>query len=78
MFISTGSATAGLPGIGSHTDKQSATITLTAASLDGTVAEGIKAANHSIQTVFNLCFNESYCIDFIITGNIIMSVAATV
>ena len=77
MFISTGSATVGLPGIGSPTDKQSAIITLTAACLDGTVAEGIKAANHSIQTIFNLCFNESCCIDFIITGNI-MSVAATV
>ena len=48
VTISTGSATAGLPGIGSPTDKQSATITLAAASLDGTVAEGIKAANHSI------------------------------
>ena len=48
MFIFTGSATIELPGIGSPTDKQSATIPLAAACLDGTVAEGIKAANHSI------------------------------
>ena len=72
MYIFTGSATVESPGIGSPTDKQSATITLTAAGLDWTVAEGIKAANHSIQTVFNLCFNESCCIDFIIIGNIII------
>ena len=49
MFISAESATVGLPGIGSPTDKQKATITLTAAAGgDQTVAEGIKAANHSI------------------------------
>ena len=64
MFIFTGSATVELPGIGSPIDKESATIPLAAASWDGTVAEGIKAANHSIQTVFNLYFNESCCIDF--------------
>ena len=50
--ISAESATVGLPGIGSSTHKQKATITLTAAYLDGTVAEGIKAANHSIWTIF--------------------------
>ena len=56
MCISTGSATVGLPGIGSPTDKQSATITLAVAGGDRTVAEGIKAANHSIHIVFNLLF----------------------